>query len=100
MARTKGARNLIPAKMLDAAFNVFKELQKKVPDGEKPTALLAMAKDDPKWFYATFGLKMMPAKIEIEHEGELTLKNLTDDQLNAQLERLDKIISEAKSDIY
>lgn len=60
IGRPKGVKNKIPTEIKARVLHVWERLQ-----GNKVTSLLAIARDDPRWFYEIFGRLLLPKAVEV-----------------------------------
>ena len=58
--RPKGLKNKIPIEIKARVLHVWEKLQ-----GNKGTALLGVAQNDPRWFYEIFGRLLLPKAVEV-----------------------------------
>lgn len=57
--RKQGSKNKIPRSMKDRVVTAMEALDK------KGLSLTSVAKENPKWFYSTFGPLMIPKAVEV-----------------------------------
>ena len=71
MGRPKGAKNKISGSIKDQVIECWDKLQK-----NPKLSLYGMAKNNPEWFYATFGRALIPRQIDVDATvgGDLTIQ--------------------------
>lgn len=66
--KPKGTKNKFRKPIVDEIIEVAKQLE------AEGIGLAACAKQDPAWFFTHIFKNIIPKNIEVEHDGELTIK--------------------------
>ncbi len=68
LGRPRGSKNKIPTNIVERILKVTAELEK------RGKGLSACAQKDPLWFYSNFLKGLIPKNVDLNIEGDLTIK--------------------------
>lgn len=66
--RPKGAKNKVPTNIVERILAVTEELEK------SGKGLAQCAQQDPAWFYSNFLKGLIPKNVDLNVEGDITIK--------------------------